>query len=274
MNELKKETFSKLYNGFFLWLASRCNEVYGWSIGYSMATPHLLGIEFAYDLLEQYPENEDIHFHLYSLLFHNLKENALIHLDKAIEKNPEKYGFVAFSVGNDFYNKELYREAIDYLWKAIKYNPGEKEAYSLLGEIYVKQNKVNSAVKVLKIGLSLFPDEPLFLVIMGTSFLNNANFKKALNCFNKVSSGDSEFREVAFFKAGIAYMMTGDYKKAIEQWEKLISSYPDNLRGYYCLGFIHRLMNNNDKSHNYFKDCMKRAPEDKRKLISLKAGQR
>ncbi len=267
MNNLKEETLGILYRGVILWIASRCHEIIGPSIAYSMSLPHMVSIEITYRLLDRYPDNADLHFHMYSLLFYNAEEPALRHMELAIEKDRDKYGFLFFSAGNHFYNKGNYRESIKYLWKAIDYNPKDKEAYSLLGEIYMKENKVNTAVMFMRKALKVFPGEPIFLLIMGSCFLNNANFKKAIECFTEISRGNSELREVALFKLGIAFMITGRRDDAIEAWERLLSCNPHKPRGYYCLGIIHKDIDM-DKSKKYLSNCLEKLSPEKKSLMA------
>ncbi|HPZ08429.1 MAG TPA: DUF3808 domain-containing protein [Candidatus Eremiobacteraeota bacterium] len=260
---------SCIYRDITLWLSTRYNDVANTCFCMALLIPSLITVEECYKALERDPFNPDLHFTLYQLLRTNYDKSKL-HLEKAVEFDPDKYSFLYFAGGNLYYKKGDFSKAAEYLWKALKYNPSDRDVYSLLAEIYLRENKNNTAVKVLKKGLNFFPDYSLYYILMGSALLNNASIRMALECFSKILTLDKEFKKVALFKLGLCHLISGNYKCAIDAWNELIRSFPSEVRGYYSLGFIYDVLGDKDTSGEYFHKCLDLVSKEGRHILKEK----
>ncbi len=234
------EVLLTLYKDISMWLCTWYVDLPACSFSLSIIFPSLMAVEDCYRGLDKEPDNADLHFTLYNLLKFN-RTVSLFHLEKAVENNQEKYGFFYFSAGSEFYNKGELNQAKKYLWKSVELNPSDRDACALLGEIYRKENKFNTSVKILKKGLKYYPDYPVYYILMGTTLLNNGSIRQGLSYFLYLTETDNEFTELALFKAGLCYLMLGLYDRAIEKWTQLSRKYPSNHRGPYALEFMDKI---------------------------------
>lgn len=234
------EVLLTLYKDISMWLCTGYADLPACSFSLSIIFPSLMAVEDCYRGLEKEPSCADLHFTLYNLLKFN-RPVSMFHLEQAVENNQEKYGFLYFSTGSEFYNKGELKLSKKYLWKSVELNPPDREGCALLGDIYRKENKFNTSVKILKRGLKYYPDYPVYYILMGTTLLNNGNIRQGLSYFLSLTETDNEFTGLALFKAGLCYLMVGLYDRAIEKFTELSLKYPSNPRGPYALEFMDKI---------------------------------
>jgi tetratricopeptide (TPR) repeat protein len=234
-----KEILPTIYKDIFLWLSANYTDLTLCSFSLSLLLPSLIAVEDCYKGLDKDPFNGDFHFTLYNLLKFN-REASLFHLEKAVESNQEKYSFLYFSSGSEFYSRGEFNLSKKYLWKSVELNPPDRDACVLLGEIYRKENKFNTSVKIFKKGLKFYPDYPVYYILMGTALLNNGSIKQGLPYFLSLIETENDFTELALFKAGLCCLMIGHYDRAVEYWTELSLKYPSNPRGPYALEFMRK----------------------------------
>ncbi len=114
---------------------------------------------------------------------------------------------------------------------------------------YMDEGDFESALKNIKIGISIAPNYLSFYRNRGTVYSHQGKFKEALKDFDVVFSGDPIGYEKAYthFARGNTYGAMGDDIKALEDYNKAIEVMPNNPRKasfYRARGNIHKDLGN------------------------------
>lgn len=112
-------------------------------------------------------------------------------------------------------------DAIQKYSQAVTVNPNRYEAYSALGDIYLRQEKYDLAIENYEKSLSL----------------NKNQAKTAYNLAN-------------------SYNKKADYPKAISNFEKVLSIQPNNYEATYNLAYIYYLVNDYTNAVKYYQNCL------------------
>lgn len=89
-----------------------------------------------------------------------------------------------FKKGNDYYNEQNYKKAVEIYKKAIKNRDSEIASMYNMALCYIKQEEYNKAIQVLKIAAEKNPTESYFFNL-AYAYVMAKNFKKALIYFNR-----------------------------------------------------------------------------------------
>lgn len=157
-------------------------------------------------------------------------ENALLHLQKAVETGPKR--------------PEAW-EALGVLYKEIQGAPGAKEwgvrsfetaltlspnnprLYTELGMLYTGKEELGIAEKYFKKALALSPAEPAILFQLGRIYYNEGRLKDAESAFTQVlllSPNDSN----THYTLGLLYEKQGKKKEAIQEFQKVLALNPND----------------------------------------------
>jgi len=157
---------------------------------------------------------------------------ALMEKDKVMRKNE-----LSLLIGNAYFQKEAYAEALPYLEKYAVSNPGlsPEEAYQV-AYTYYRNDQHAEAVKYFQ-RASKSEDAALVQVAtyqMGGAYLELDEKKYAQNAFQVASqsSADQEIQEDALFNyAKLAYELSYDpFHEAIQAFENYLAKYPNSNR--------------------------------------------
>ena len=116
--------------------------------------------------------------------------------------------------------KSEYKEAIEFLKKAIELNPEFSEAYYNLGISYERLGKHKDAIEMLKKTIELSPDNPNAYYALGYVYYQKKKYKKAIDAFEHTVSLQPN-NAFAFKKLGSSYLKVGEKDKALEQQQVL-----------------------------------------------------
>lgn len=165
-------------------------------------------------------------------------ERAIKYLKKALEIHP-KYFDANRLLGNAYFFKKEYSQAIAYYSEVLKYLPGDEESLTNLNITYreyarqlgMEQNNPTLAIEYLNKALVLEPNDQLTLNLLGVAYGTLSNYPKALEYFNRVlqlapNSADS------YFNLYLTYSNSGDKQKAAEFLMKAQNLDPNILSKY------------------------------------------
>ena len=97
----------------------------------------------------------------------------------------------------------------------------------------------------------------------GLDYINQGDYQRALEEFNRVISIDSEYVD-AYCGIGIAYLNQKKYKEAIEAFEKATALGPDKPIAYYLLGKAYEETMNYEKAVSAWNKFLALRPGGKR----------
>ncbi len=120
------------------------------------------------------------------------------------------------------YGREL--DTIFLLQKAISVDPNNYKAYYNLGTIYLKNNKLNSAINNLKLSLKYNKEFAYAWYNLGCAYLGLLDYKKAKKAFMKAISFNSAEPDF-YYNLAYTYKILGNEKqskKMLEIYNSLI----------------------------------------------------
>ncbi|MCP4762897.1 MAG: tetratricopeptide repeat protein [archaeon] len=114
-----------------------------------------------------------------------------------------------------------YQNQIMKLEKKVLNNPQNREAWTLLGNLYFDQGEVIKSITSYKKSLELDPNNANVWTDIGVMYRRNNEPKKAIESFDKAYKINPQ-HEVALLNKGIILLYDlNDTVQAIEEWNKL-----------------------------------------------------
>jgi tetratricopeptide (TPR) repeat protein len=139
------------------------------------------------------------------------------------------------------------RHSVDYYRKQIESNPNEIRNYIELAQVFLQEARVSGmdleyipkALSLIEDALKMNPDDIDANVTKASIFLSQHQFNKAKVIIEKVTASKPHFA----FAYGVlcdTYVETGEYEKAVEACDKMLSIRPD-LRSYSRASYLREL---------------------------------
>ncbi len=121
-------------------------------------------------------------------------DNSAMYFLKAIELNPE-YSEAYNGLGNAYYFKNNFNEAIKFYRKAISLNPKYSKAYANLGLAYYKKGNFEEAIQDYQMAIELDPQNASAYVFMGAIY-HVTNNPRAIELYKKGARlGDKDIQQ-------------------------------------------------------------------------------
>lgn len=148
----------------------------------------------------------------------------------------------------------------------INLRPEYKEAYTSLCIVLMKLNEQVDAIKYSE-QAKTFEDDYIFDFIIGTAYMKNKEFDKALPALK--SALEKEPRNLGTLNSlGTCYMATGNAAQAIVTYERALEINPKAPMAYYNIGSAYQILQNHDKAIEYLKKALE-IDEDESFLVAL-----
>jgi tetratricopeptide (TPR) repeat protein len=181
---------------------------------------------------------EDGENYYYAGISYLRKENtdkAIEYLTKSIEKGYQKKADDPsepyFRLGQAYYKKNVYSDALKWFEKAVEIKPDKLEARELLGLIYHKRENVDKAIENFKVVVKANPENFNVQYLLGLNYFKKKEYDKMIIAYKKAITINQDFAD-AHFNLGMAYYYRNMYKEAIDELEtakKLNSSDPSTF---------------------------------------------
>lgn len=178
--------------------------------------------------------------------------------------------------------------------QAIRANPNNAAAHFELSKIYAQQKQLNDAEKHARIASNLEPENKYYKLTLAdiyflrernqegiaiqeelaltnpnkmdlqlallSSYLYIEEYEKALRQIDYIESISGFSNELALQKQQL-YIELGQFDKAIEETEKLLSFYPNDLLYLETLGEIHEKAGNTEKAYQIYQKMIELNPD-------------
>lgn len=154
-------------------------------------------------------------------LYLNRLDVAMMHFTKARQLVPE-YDKIYLQIGYIYDRKNDETRALDYFRKALQLNPNELNTYILIGDIYFNRNQMNLARKYYEKALKINPVYPNGLLGLAKIHYKKEEYIKAIVLFKSIDTKGDYDKSLHFYYAESSFKL-GDYRKAAEEYEKLLS---------------------------------------------------
>ena len=160
-----------------------------------------------------------------------------------------------------------YQTRVDILKKAVHLDPGYREAvYQLADEYYYSGSgsetgfETTRAKNVIDSFLKIKKNDERILSLLGSIELKLKHYDKALEIFSKLRDMLPD-KSNSYYDLGIVYFMKKEYKTALPYFLKAIQM-DHNLDSYLYAGLTYRMLGNNRKALEYYRERVRRKTGD------------
>jgi tetratricopeptide (TPR) repeat protein len=146
--------------------------------------------------------------------------------------------------------------AVKDLQKAVENNQEFYDAYIQLGELYsIKKDPM--AELYFKNALNLRPQSREALYMLGMFYQESSRFEKAISTYEILMKADTSFRE-APYNIGYVYLVyLKDFSKAITFFSESIRKDPEYYKAYYNRGYAYELSGDYKKAREDYQKTLK-----------------
>ena len=127
------------------------------------------------------------------------------------QKNPEKLMKKAINHIDSFELKKAARIGKKLL--EMRYTGG----FEVLGLVYLKEGKIKKAINVLEKGVKKGPGVWLLWQLLGNSYSDNGQYKKALKSYSKAMKCPHRDKSSIYYNTALVYMRQGRYEDALNK---------------------------------------------------------
>ena len=175
-------------------------------------------------------------------------------LFKGYELNPQNPRiYLSLSRLHDFRYKKLgYKNEEQLFKKAIFLNPCYEDAYLMLSDLYLFENKRKQAIEILEQILEINPDSVPVLMALGKIYLIRNDILKIIEVFNRVIELDP-YNSDAYYNLGILYYNSEDFENA-EKFLKRAVAIDNHLNSQLYLAYLYDIKGERDKAIKYLRN--------------------
>ncbi len=146
----------------------------------------------------------------------------------------ESIWFNAFFVADAINNNNL---AKDYLTKLMDVGYQDPKIYSLMADLYQKEDNMNESLRYIKLGREMFEFNVDLIISELNYYLSQSDFTKAEELLNLAISEDPN-NHMLFFALGSSYDNLNEFDKAVKAYEEAIEIKSDFFDALYNLGVM------------------------------------
>lgn len=168
--------------------------------------------------------------------------------DEAIAENPGDYEAL-LRRGNEYYNLNMYRQALDDVNQAMRYIPNDDKdsrfrALGLRARVYSLSNRYAEAITDLNEALEIDPKNYVITYLRADAYYNLGNYNEAKNDFNTMLRINPRSQEAMFGLAKIA-IKQNNLGVANDFADKAVNLTPSNSDVYLSRAEVRRLAGDN-----------------------------
>ncbi len=163
-------------------------------------------------------DGDNYYFMGLAYLRKNDNDNAIKLFTEALNKNTQNLLDAKFRLGQAYYRKKIYIDAIRYLEEVIKLNPKYIEARELLGIMYHNRNDSIKAIENLKNVVKYNPQNFNAFYLLGLNYFKEKKYDKMIDSYKKAIEINPDFAD-AHYNLGMAYYYSNMYEDAIKEFE-------------------------------------------------------
>ena len=162
-----------------------------------------------------------------------------------IEEDPGTTAVYHFNLGNEYYNRYLFDEAINEFNEAIRIDPIMAEAYIARGNTYSGRFEFERALDNYSTAAWINPDYDNYA--MGYSYFLDKNYRSAVNEFSQAIANNTNLL-AAYNDRGLAYANMNELDRAIADFDEAVRIEPNSAFAYNNRGNASLLKGDLDKA--------------------------
>lgn len=193
---------------------------------------------------------------------------SAIDLYKACIKNDSQHDAAKFELANIYFAMKMYEDALGLINEAIEMQPENIWYQTLLADIYQAKSQYEKAAQVYKKLSEREPENLEYLFNWAIAELLSHNYKESLELFDKIESKIGISEEISLQKEKI-YLRMNKVSKAIEEVNKLIEAFPEEIKYYGLLAELYESDNNRAKALEIFEELKTKDPNNPEISLTL-----
>lgn len=198
-------------------------------------------------------------------------DNATL-FTKDLEKSPEN-GRLNYYVGNELVEnvlpketdtnkrREILRQSIMHLKKAIEIFPKYTDAFTELGTAYLNMLRYDSAEYAFKTAISQSPYQSIAANNLGTVYLRTEHIPEAIAAYKLAIQIKADFVQ-AYCNLGSAFAKVNQFDSAIVYLNQCLAINPGYSEAYMQLGLSYYFANRFAEAEPFFKKVLELNPSD------------
>jgi O-antigen ligase/Flp pilus assembly protein TadD len=165
--------------------------------------------------------------------------------------------------GAKYFAEQNNNLALEYFEKASRLDSNNGRIMHALGSSYYQLGLQEEARNILQSTKEIYKDRNTCRNL-GLSYMQSGNYEKAIEEFEQAIYLDPKFYE-AYNDLASLYVYQGEYAKAIETWQKAIDlglDFKEKHIFLYYIGMAYQRMNNSENAYEYFLEALIEAPDE------------
>ncbi|MBM4137690.1 MAG: tetratricopeptide repeat protein [Nitrospira sp.] len=213
------------------------------------------------EILQKNPQDSGIMYLLGIIYYQEGNYDlAIEYIRKALEFNPLSDAYAYFYLGNALKNKKQFDEAITCYQRALQMNPQLIEAYHNLAWIFQEKNQTDEAITYYQKALNLNPALADAYYNLGTIFQDRKQFDDAITFYQKALEIDPTLAD-AYYNLGILFQQRKQFDKAIEFHQKALQFNCDLIDAYFNLGTSYENKKQYDEAIAHYQKALQLNPD-------------
>ncbi len=177
---------------------------------------------------------------------------------------------VYYNRGNDFYERQLYKEAIDYFSKAIKISPSVAAVHYSLANAYLEEKLEDKAIGEYKKTIQLDKHFTWGYKALAHIYLRRELYQESLNILKEAETSIPDSPEIkelinyvsskyktSLINAGVDEFLTGDKLKAYGLLNKALQIDPNFVFTRYMLGYFYYSDHKSDEAETMLTEAIR-----------------
>ncbi|MFQ6082236.1 MAG: sulfatase-like hydrolase/transferase [Candidatus Aminicenantia bacterium] len=185
-------------------------------------------------------------------------EKAKKLLEEAKKENPEGK-VVLLDLGRIYQQTGEFDKAIEIYKEAIAIDETDVDSYHRLANCYFQAEMTKEAIEISNAALSLHPRHIKSLLLLADVYKSLQNFRKSIYYLERAIEVDPYNQEIRLFHA-VVLAISGEYERAIKEYEFLLTKMSQNPMIYRRLGEIYFYKDNFEQAIKYFSEEVKLHP--------------
>jgi tetratricopeptide (TPR) repeat protein len=214
------------------------------------------------------------------LFYHSTKkyEKAIETYQKGLKIDPKSSELYA-ALGLAYLSKKEYKQANLAFKKSIKLDAKNPDALAGLGYVAMIDEKYDQAEKLMKQALALDPDRIAALSAIGELYMREKRYPEAQKAFEKLLMLRPKEKWIKLSlddaKNGTTIdrikelIKTESYAEAVQEYQNLLKTSPDNPRYYVGLGQMYMRLRDYEKSVEVNQEGLQKNPEENELRVAL-----
>lgn len=175
---------------------------------------------------------------------------------------------IYYNLGNAYFKKGDYQEAIDSYKEALLINPALDSAEENTARALMWLGRFEEATEYFKRLCESNPDNFRAHLNLGTIYSDMKRYDEAIEELNDAVRLNPNSK-LAYHALGRVYVKTGRYDEAVEIYNKYISKYPGEYKAYYNKGMALYNQNKNEEAITAFRKAVDIQPDYHEALYNM-----